>query len=74
MKKQSIEEYLEQNLSRSTADRYGRIIRHFIATTTNAKKCHYKDVVAYMDRQNKKYPSTGTSNTILSAIKKYFNK
>jgi len=73
MKKQSIEEYLEQNLSRSTADRYGRIIRHFIATTTNAKKCHYKDVVAYMDRQNKKYPSTGTSNTILSAIKKYYD-
>jgi integrase/recombinase XerD len=67
-----IEKYLHQNLKSSTADRYYRIISHFIATHPKAKFYQYKDIVNHMAKQKKSYDA-GTCNTMLAALKKYYD-
>jgi len=72
MRTETIEQYLHRNLATETADRYLRIITHFIATNKKAKYYQYKDIVNYMAVQRKRYPATGTCNTVLSALKQYY--
>jgi len=67
-----IEKYLHQHLRSSTADRYCRIINHFTATHPKAKFYQYKDIVSHMAKQKKSY-DVGTCNTMLAAIKKYYD-
>ena len=72
MKSNPILNYLHEQNQASTADRYYRIIKHFLATNPEAKRFKYLDIINYISNLSTKY-QVGTRLTMLSAIKKYYN-
>ena len=72
MKNNLIHFYLKRNLKPSTADRYFRIIEHFVITNPKANRFNHRDVVSYIAEQQQRYKGD-TCSTILSAIKKYYD-
>lgn len=73
MAKLTLEEYLKQVVSASTAQSYLYTINHFLATNPKAKRYQYKNIIAYMEQVSKKQPNTQYRIRILSAIKKYYD-
>lgn len=73
MERQTLEDYLKQNLSASTAKGYLYTINHFIKTNPKAKRYQYKNIIAYMESVSKKQTNIQYRIRILSAIKQYYD-
>lgn len=73
MQKISLEMYLNQMLTKKTAESYFYTINHFLKTNPKAKRYKFKDIVNYMDEVRKKQSNTQYRIRILSAIKKYYD-
>ena len=73
MAKLTLEEYLNQSLSPSTANSYLYTINHFLATNPKAKRYRYKNIVAHMEVVGKKQANVQYRIRILAAIKKYYD-
>jgi integrase/recombinase XerD len=73
MEKQTLETYLKQNLSASTAKSYLYTITHFLKTNPKASRYQYKNIVHYMETVGKKQANMQYRVRILSALKKYYD-
>lgn len=73
MQKISLETYLNQTVTRKTAESYLYTINHFLKTNPKANRYKYKDVVNYMDEVTRKQNNVQYRIRILSAIKKYYD-
>jgi integrase/recombinase XerD len=73
MERQTLEEYLKQHLSASTAESYLYTINHFIMTHPKAKRYQYKNIINYMESVSKKQSNIQYRVRILSAIKQYYD-
>lgn len=73
MAKLTLEQYLKQVVSASTAQSYLYTINHFLATNPKAKRYQYKNIIAYMEEVSKKQTNVQYRIRILSAIKKYYD-
>lgn len=73
MQKISLETYLNQIVTRKTAESYLYTINHFLKTNPKAKRYKYKNVVDYMDEVTKRQSNIQYRIRILSAIKKYYD-
>ena len=73
MAKLTLEQYLKQVVSASTAQSYLYTINHFLATNPKAKRYQYKNIIAYMEEVSRKQTNVQYRIRILSAIKKYYD-
>jgi len=67
-----LEEYLEQNLQKSTAKSYLYEINKYNLLNRNTATYDYKKVMEYVEELRKNYESTSITR-ILSALKKYYD-
>lgn len=68
----SLQKYLEQSLSKSTAESYLYIIGKYKKYNKNADKYHYQNIIQYIELlRNKK--KIGTIQMQLAALKKYYD-
>lgn len=73
MAKLTLEQYLKQVVSASTAQSYLYTINHFLVTNPKAKRYQYKNIIAYMEEVSRKQTNVQYRIRILSAIKKYYD-
>ena len=73
MHKISLEMYLNQIVTKKTAESYLYTINHFLKTNPKAKRYKYRDIVKYMDEVSQKQSNRQYRVRILSAIKKYYD-
>jgi integrase/recombinase XerD len=69
----SLEEYLQENYTKSTKERYLRDIKVYLNTVKRPKTAKYKDILKYIGylRQDNKSPEN--IYVIIQSIKKYYN-
>lgn len=68
-----LKDYLQKNLSPSTAARYERDLKYFFLQLNNPQEAKYKQIMDVIGVLRKKYSNPKTINRILSAIKKYYD-
>ena len=68
----TLEDYLYNKHQKSTADRYLRDIKAYLAEEPEAKRATYSDIINYLSRLRKRYSNKATVNRILHSIKKYY--
>ena len=73
MKIETIEQFMYRNHTDESAKSYMFNIEHYLTLNPEAKAFKYKDVLEYMNSLEAKYPSSSTRNTILAAIKRYYD-
>lgn len=73
MKKLILERYLIQNHSEQTAISYQYRIENYLRLNPKAKDYDFQQVTEYIASLKQHYPDAGSRNTILSAIKRYYD-
>ncbi|HBH49938.1 MAG TPA: integrase [Bacteroidales bacterium] len=66
------EEYLQKHHQKSTAERYLRDIKAYLAEEPQAEIATYSDIINYISRLRERYSNKATVNRILHSIKKYY--
>ena len=72
-KKEPFEFYLNRYYTPQTVKSYVFTVSNFIKNHPNAVKFQHKDIVSYLADLGGKIPSVVTRNTMLCAIKKYYD-
>lgn len=72
-KKENFESYVYAKYTAQTAKTYLFTVNNFIKVNTNASKYQYKDMVNYLAELGKIKPNVVTRNSMLCAIKKYYD-
>jgi integrase/recombinase XerD len=73
MKTETLERYLYRKYTKKTAKTYQFVIGGFLTGNPRAARYQYKDIVSHFVALKKRYPNPATRNSILAAIKKYYN-
>lgn len=68
-----LEKYLRQELSTSTASRYGKDIAFFFSLERDPKTANYSRIMEVVKELRDRYDNPKTINRILSAIRKYYD-
>jgi integrase/recombinase XerD len=68
-----LKNYLQKNLSPSTAARYERDLKYFFLQLKTPNTATYKQIMEVIGVLRKKYSNPKTVNRILAAIKKYYD-
>ncbi len=65
-------DYLNKNVSRSTAHRYGYEINHF-TFSKDRKNASYSEIMEYIGNRRKMYKNSSSIGCVLHALKHYFS-
>jgi site-specific recombinase XerD len=68
-----LKDYLQKNLSPSTAARYERDLKYFFLQLKQPNTATYKQIMDVIGSLRKKYSNARTVSRMLSAIKKYYD-
>lgn len=70
---ESLEQYLYRRYTKQSAKTYFFTASHFLSTNPRAKFYQYKDMVNYLVELKKRYRNISTRNSVLTAVKKYYD-